>query len=153
MSTHESPQNQSNPEPRGKSRRSFRVSPMNTIFSMLFAVGGVVFWILDSWVTGLVFLVAACGQYGMALFARRGKNTSDLWRTSAFEPGDERDRAILTKASAIVAYVAGGGSMVAFLVVLLAFRSETVLVSYLALQTIAINLFWGLTIWVVARRG
>ena len=76
-----------------------------------------------------------------------------MWRASVFEPSDERDRAILTKASALVAYVVASGSMVAFLVAVLAFRSETVLVAYLAVQTIVINVFWGVTIWVTARRG
>ncbi|WP_198394937.1 hypothetical protein [Brevibacterium yomogidense] len=147
MSMHESSQG------RGGGLRGFRVSPMNAVFTLLFLVAGVLFWVYDSWVTGLVFFVAAVAQYAIALFARRGRGASDVWRASAFEPSDERDRAILTKASALVAYVVASGSMVAFLVAVLAFRSETVLVAYLAVQTIVINIFWGVTIWVMARHG
>lgn len=147
MSTHEPP------EERRAGLRGLRVSPTNAVFTMLFLVASVLFWIYDSWITGMVFLVAGLAQYVIALFARRGKTASDVWRTSAFEPSDERDRAILTKASAIVAYVVASGSMVVFIVAILAFRSETVLVVYLAVQTMVINVFWGVTIWVMARRG
>lgn len=132
---------------------ALRVSPTNAVFSLLFAVAGVLFWVYDTWLTGLVFLVAAVAQYGMALMARRGRGVSDLWRASAFEPGDERDRAILLRSAALVGYVVGVGSMVLFLVVLLLFQEQRVLLWYLAGQTIVVNAFWGAAILVMTRRG
>ncbi|SMY12225.1 hypothetical protein [Brevibacterium jeotgali] len=138
---------------RGRALRRFRVSPINAVFTLLFLAGSVLFFLYDTWLTGTVFLVAAVCQYAFAVFTRRGRSGSDLWRMSVFEPSDERDRAVLRTASAFVAYVAATGSMVAFVAALLFFRSETVLVTYLALQAMAINLLWGVSIWVVARRS
>lgn len=138
---------------RRASLSALRVSPTNAVFSPLFAVAGVLFWVYDTWLTGLVFLVAAVAQYGMALMARRGRGVSDLWRASAFEPGDERDRAILLRSAALVGYVVGVGSMVLFLVVLLLFQEQRVLLWYLAGQTIVVNAFWGAAILVMTRRG
>lgn len=138
---------------RGRPVGRFRVSPINIVFTLLFLTGSVLFFIYDTWLTGTVFLVAAVCQYAFAVFTRRGRSGSDLWRMSVFEPSDERDRAILRTASAFVAYVVATGSMVAFLAALLFFRSEGVLVVYLALQAIAVNLLWGVSIWVVARRS
>ena len=123
------------------------------MFSLLFAVAGVLFWTYDTWLTGLVFIVAALAQYGMALVVRRGRGVSDLWRASAFEPGDERDRAILQRSAALVGYVVGVGSMVLFVLVLLLFQEQGALLWYLAGQTIAVNAFWGATILVMTRRG
>lgn len=143
---------------RGAGRRraglsALRVSPTNAVFSLLFAVAGVLFWIYDTWLTGLVFLVAAVAQYSMALVARRGRGVSYLWRASAFEPGDERDRAILQLSAALVGYVVGVGSMVLFVLVLLLVPEQRVLLWYLAGQTIVVNAFWGITILVMTRRG
>ncbi|WP_019157921.1 hypothetical protein [Brevibacterium senegalense] len=138
---------------RGAGLSALRVSPTNAVFSLLFAVAGVLFWVYDTWLTGLVFLVAAVAQYGMALMARRGRGVSDLWRASAFEPGDERDRAILLRSAALVGYVVGVGSMVLFLFVLLLFQEQRVLLWYLAGQTIVVNAFWGAAILVMTRRG
>lgn len=138
---------------RGRTLERFRVSPINGVFSLLFLTGGVLFFVYDSWLSGAVFLVAAVCQYAFAVFTRRGRSGSDLWRMSVFEPSDERDRAILRSASAFVAYVAATGSMVAFVAALLFLRSEGVLVAYLALQAIAVNLLWAVSIWVVARRS
>lgn len=132
---------------------ALRVSPTNAVFSLLFAVAGVLFWTYDTWLTGLVFIVAALAQYGMALVVRRGRGVSDLWRASAFEPGDERDRAILQRSAALVGYVVGVGSMVLFVLVLLLFQEQGALLWYLAGQTIAVNAFWGATIFVMTRRG
>ncbi|HJA39038.1 MAG TPA: hypothetical protein H9793_08630 [Candidatus Brevibacterium intestinigallinarum] len=132
---------------------ALRVSPTNAVFSLLFAVAGVLFWTYDTWLTGLVFIVAALAQYGMALVVRRGRGVSDLWRASAFEPGDERDRAILQRSAALVGYVVGVGSMVLFVLVLLLFQEQRALLWYLAGQTIAVNAFWGATILVMTRRG
>ena len=132
---------------------ALRVSPTNAVFSLLFAVAGVLFWTYDTWLTGLVFIVAALAQYGMALVVRRGRGVSDLWRASAFEPGDERDRAILQRSAALVGYVVGVGSMVLFVLVLLLFQEQGALLWYLAGQTIAVNAFWGATILVMTRRG
>ncbi|SLM94234.1 hypothetical protein [Brevibacterium yomogidense] len=138
---------------RGRPPERFRVSPINVVFTLLFLTGSVLFFVYDTWLTGTVFLVAAVCQYSFAVFTRRGRSGSDLWRMSVFEPSDERDRAILRKASAFVAYVVATGSMVVFLAALLFLRSEGVLVVYLAFQAMAVNLLWGVTIWVVARRS
>ena len=143
---------------RGAGRRraclsALRVSPTNAVSSLLFAVAGVLFWTYDTWLTGLVFIVAALAQYGMALVVRRSRGVSDLWRASAFEPGDERDRAILQRSAALVGYVVGVGRMVLFLLVLLLFQEQRALLWYLAGQTIAVNAFWGATILVMTRRG
>ena len=138
---------------RGRALERFRVSPINAVFTLLFLTGSVLFFLYDTWLTGTVFLVAAVCQYAFAVFTRRGRSGSDLWRMSVFEPSDERDRAILRTASAFVAYVAATGSMVAFVAALLFFRSEGVLVAYLALQAMAVNLLWAVSIWVVARRS
>lgn len=138
---------------RGRTLERFRVSPINAVFTLLFLTGSVLFFLYDTWLTGTVFLVAAVCQYAFAVFTRRGRSGSDLWRMSVFEPSDERDRAILRTASAFVAYVAATGSMVVFVAALLFFRSEGVLVAYLALQAMAVNLLWAVSIWVVARRS
>ena len=138
---------------RGRTLGRLRVSLFNAVFTLLFAAGSVLFYVYDTWLTGTVFLVAAVVQYAAALLTRRGQSGSDVWRMSVFEPSDERDRAILRTASAFVAYVVAVGSMVVLLVALLFFRSESVLVVYLAFQAIAVNLLWGVSIWVVARRG
>ena len=143
---------------RGAGRRraclsALRVSPTNAVFSLLFAVAGVLFWTYDTWLTGFVFIVAALAQYGMALVVRRSRGVSDLWRASAFEPGDERDRAILQRSAALVGYVVGVGSMVLFVLVLLRFQEQRALLWYLAGQTIAVNAFWGATILVMTRSG
>lgn len=152
MSTNDRSANE-RPDGRGRTLERFRVSPINAVFTLLFLTGSVLFFVYDTWLTGTVFLVAAVCQYAFAVFTRRGRSGSDLWRTSVFEPSDERDRAILRTASAFVAYVAATGSMVAFVAALLFFRSEGVLVVYLALQAMAINLLWAVSIWVVARRS
>jgi hypothetical protein len=57
------------------------------------------------------------------------------------------------RSAALVGYVVGVGSMVLFLVVLLLFQEQRVLLWYLAGQTIAVNAFWGATILVMTRRG
>lgn len=132
---------------------ALRVSPLNAVFTLLFLAGSVLFWVYDTWLTGLVFLVAAIVQYGMALVARRGRGVSDIWRASVFEPGDERDRAILLRASALVGYAAGVGSMVLFLACLLLFREQEVLLVVLAAQAIVVNVLWGVTILVLTFRG
>lgn len=152
MSTNDRSANE-RPDGRGRTLERFRVSPINAVFTLLFLTGSVRFFVYDTWLTGTVFLVAAVCQYAFAVFTRRGRSGSDLWRMSVFEPSDERDRAILRTASAFVAYVAATGSMVAFVAALLFFRSEGVLVVYLALQAMAINLVWAVSIWVVARRS
>ena len=148
------------PQPSGDAagRRStglsaLRVSPFNAVFTLMFLAGSVLFWIYDTWLTGLVFLVAAAVQYGMALVARRGRGVSDIWRASAFEPGDERDRAILLRSSALVGYAAGIGSMVLFLACLLLFRDQEILLSVLADQAIVVNVLWGVSILVMTLRG
>lgn len=132
---------------------ALRVSPLNVVFTLLFVAASVLFWIFDSWLTGLVFLVAAIVQYGMALLARRGGGMSDLWRAGAFEPGDERDRALLQRASAVVGYAAAAGSMVLFLGCLLLFREQQVLLVFLGVQVIVVNALWGITTLVLTLRG
>lgn len=153
MSTRD-PQSSGDAAGRRSTRLSaLRVSPLNAVFTLMFLAGSLLFWIYDTWLTGLVFLVAAAVQYGMALVARRGRGVSDIWRASAFEPGDERDRAILLRSSALVGYAAGIGSMVLFLACLLLLREQEVLLAVLAAQAIVVNLLWGVSILVMTLRG
>lgn len=130
-----------------------RVSGYNTTVAAIFIVLGIVLMLTTDWGLSLPLMAAGALQYLAALFVRASGLGGDVLRVTFFEPTDERDRLIRLRASAIVGDTVSFGSLVVFIVALVFAGEQSVLTLYLALQTIVVNLFWVLVIWIVARRS
>ncbi|SFS13823.1 hypothetical protein SAMN04487783_1708 [Agrococcus baldri] len=133
-------------------RKRFGMSWWNVVMAAVTLIAGVIMAVLGRWVAAGIFLVVALAIAGSAVYARSGR-ASDLTRLNAAEYVDERDRAVGTRALAIVGVVALLLTMTVFVIGMVLLEPGSPMFVVLTGQVLALAVAWAIANVVALRRS